>query len=48
VAATTMRIAHPYTEEHARQFLQKRKENKFNIAAALPSCSFVIPLCPLC
>lgn len=29
VAATTMRIAHPYTEEHARQFLEMRKENKF-------------------
>jgi RimJ/RimL family protein N-acetyltransferase len=35
VAATTLRIPHPYTEEHARQFLHMRQEAKFGYSFAI-------------
>lgn len=35
VAATTLRIPHPYTEEHARQFLEMRQEERFGYSFAV-------------
>ncbi len=35
VAATTLRIPHPYTEEHAKQFLEMRQDQKFGYSFAI-------------
>ena len=35
VAATTLRIPHPYSEENARQFLAMRQEDKFGYSFAI-------------
>jgi RimJ/RimL family protein N-acetyltransferase len=35
VAATTLRIPHPYTEEHAAQFLEMRQDPKFGYSFAI-------------
>lgn len=35
VAATTLRIPHPYTEEHAKQFLEMRQDAKFGYSFAI-------------
>ncbi len=35
VAATTLRIPHPYTKEHAKQFLEMRQEQKFGYSFAI-------------